>query len=68
MSFKPEVMVTGESDWLANGLCFATRQEAEDSAQDLTMRWTAVRDWRAVESTDPVNYSYHDHNLKGIET
>jgi hypothetical protein len=30
------------------------------------MRWTQVRDVRAVESDDPVNYSYHNRQLRHI--
>lgn len=54
MSWKPAVLVEGE--WSTNGQAFATVEEARDSAQALQGRWTLVRDWRAVESNDPVNY------------
>ena len=45
----PEGVFTG------NGLRFATREEAESYALDLALRWTAVADWRVVESTDEPN-------------
>jgi hypothetical protein len=32
------------------------------------MRWTSVRDTRVVECDDPVNYTYHDHQLRPIAT
>ena len=54
MSFKPEVMVEGK--WSQNGLAFATKEEAEESARSLMDRWFAVNDYRAVESDQPVNY------------
>lgn len=54
MSWKPEVFVDG--GWHSNALRFATKEEAQASAVDLKFRWTLVRDARAVESADPVNY------------
>lgn len=68
MSFKPEVQVIGEEGhWHANGLRFATREEAEASARDLAGRWTLVIAHRASESEDPVNYHYVDGKLIDIE-
>lgn len=59
-SFKPEVVVDASGKWYGNALRFATREEAEASARDLAYRWLAVREWRAVESDEPVNYRYVD--------
>jgi hypothetical protein len=56
-SFKAEVLADASGEFVSNGLRFATREAAESYAQDLAMRWTAVRDWRVVESTDPVTQS-----------
>ncbi len=55
MSFEPEVQTDTAGKWYGNSLRFATRAEAEAQVADLMMRWTAVRDTRVVESTDPVN-------------
>ena len=52
--------------WTTNGLRFATKQEAEDYVSELAIRWTAVRETRAVECDDPVNYTYHDHQLRPV--
>ena len=60
MSWKPEVIADATGKWCANGLAFGTYEEAMESALDLSMRWTAVRDWRAVESDEPVNYVWKD--------
>ena len=30
------------------------------------MRWTSVRETRVVESTDSVNYTYHDRKLRPL--
>jgi hypothetical protein len=64
MSFKPEVMVSGE--WSQNGLAFATEAEALQSAQDLMFRWMLVTDCRAVVSDQPVNYEIVDNVMKGV--
>lgn len=66
MSYKPEVIADSTGKWCGNGLRFATEKEAFDSASDLAMRWTAVRDFRASLSDDPVNYSYLDQQLTRI--
>ena len=47
-------------------LRFATREEAEANVQDLMIRWFAVRETRAVESDDPVNYRYVDGRLESL--
>jgi hypothetical protein len=65
MSWKPEVFVEGK--WSRNGLVFATREEAEANAKDLMWRWFLVRDSRAVEVEDRVNYTYHEGVLKSLE-
>ena len=55
-SYKPEVKAFGEDSFCCNGLCFATEQEAQESAKDLRSRWIMVEEIRAVESNDLVNY------------
>ena len=64
MSWKPEVIADNSGKWCGNGLCFATRDEADHYVVDLAMRWTAVRDTRVVESAEPVNYRWTE---KGLE-
>lgn len=54
-SFKVEVIADGSGKWCGNGLAYATREEAESYARDLASRWMAVRQWRVVESDQPVN-------------
>lgn len=58
MSWKPEVIADSSGQWVGNALRFATREEAEASVRDLAGRWTLVRQTRAVESPDPVNYAW----------
>lgn len=56
ISFAAEVQTAGDGDaWTGNALRFATKPEAEEYAKDLFSRWTAVKAFRVVESTDPVN-------------
>jgi hypothetical protein len=66
MSWKPEVIADSSGEWCGNGLRFATKQEAEDNVRDLEMRWYLVRETRVVESDDPVNYTYHDRQLRHV--
>ena len=66
-SFKPEVQTDFTGKWYGNALRFATREEAEANARDLAWRWLAVREWRAAESDEPVNYRYVDGQLIRIE-
>lgn len=67
MSWKPEVIADNSGKWVSNMLRFATREEAEQYVYDLAMRWTAVRDTRVVECDEPVEYTYHDRQLRPTE-
>jgi hypothetical protein len=53
-SYKAEVIADGSGTWCGNALRFATREAAEDYARDLSDRWTAVREWRVIESDEEV--------------
>jgi len=55
MSFAVEVIADGSSEFVGNGLRFATQMEAQSYAADLKARWSAVRSTRTTESTEPVN-------------
>ena len=58
MAWKPEVVADNTGEWVGNGLRFATKEEAEANVLNLAMRWTAVRETRAVEVDEPVNYRW----------
>lgn len=60
MSWKPEVLVSGESNWNGNALRFATKEEAEKNVADLFSRWMLVKETRVVEVDEPVNYRWDD--------
>lgn len=49
-SWKAEVQADSSGTWSGNALRFATENEAENYARDLYSRWTAVRQYRVVES------------------
>lgn len=58
MPFKAEVIADDSGKFVGNALVFETEKEAEDYARDLYSRWTLVREWRVVETTDPVSYTF----------
>ena len=63
-TWKPEVKVAGNGEkWSQNGLVFATRHEALQSARALMDRWLLVVDCRAVPSDHPVKYSIVNNEL-----
>lgn len=64
MSYKPEVFV--DNQWAGNALVFASAAEASISAQDLFNRWLKCKDWRVVESEDPVNYQIVDGKMIAV--
>lgn len=54
-SYKVEVIADSSGEWCSNLLRFETREQAEAYGQDLSWRWTAVRDWRVSESDEEPN-------------
>lgn len=54
VSYAAQVIADSTGKWCGNSLRFATSQEADRYARNLTARWTAVRQHRVVESADPV--------------
>ena len=66
MSWKPEVQTVGSEKWSQNGLAFATKEEAERWAFDLMLRWTAVENYRAAESDEPVTHVLVDNRLEHV--
>lgn len=64
-SYRPEVLVEGK--WAANGLRFASPEEAFGSLMALRMRWWVPTDGRVTESEDPINYRFVDGKDVRIE-
>ena len=55
VSWAAEVIADSSGKFCGNALRFATKEEAEVYARDLFSRWTSVKEYRVVESADPVN-------------
>jgi hypothetical protein len=66
-SWKPEVKTGKDPKWYGNALAFATKEEAQQNAEDLMMRWWNVVDYRAVESEDPITHVWADGKLALIK-
>jgi hypothetical protein len=60
MAWKNEVQADNSGTWSTNALRFATKEEAEAYGLDLYQRWTLVREYRATETDEPVNYRFVD--------
>ena len=56
-----------EGKWAANGLRFASPEEAFGSLMALRMRWWVATDGRVTESEDPINYRFVDGKDVRIE-
>lgn len=67
MSYAMEVITDSSGKFGGNAVRLATHHEAEAYARNLMGRWMAVRDWRVVESTDPVNYKFENDVLAPVE-
>jgi hypothetical protein len=57
-SWKAEVLADSSGHYASNALRFATQAEAGSYAIDLFHRWSAVKSWRTVPSSDPVTYAW----------
>lgn len=68
MSWAAEVQTGTDPKFYGNALRFETKEEAETYVFDLMCRWTAVRDTRVVESTDPVTHKIVDNTVKRIDS
>lgn len=57
-SWKAEVLADSSGHYASNALRFATQAEAGSYAIDLFHRWSAVKSWRTVPTSDPVTYAW----------
>lgn len=60
MSYKPGVVTDDSGKLYTNALAFATREEAQASADELMSRWLLVRSTGVIESDEAVNYRFVD--------
>ncbi len=65
-SWAAEVIADNSGKFCGNGCRFATKEEAELYAVDLSLRWTLVREHRVVESNEPVNYEFKDGRHRSL--
>ena len=63
VSWAAEVIADDSGKFCGNALRFATYEEAEQYALDLSWRWTLVVAHRVVRSQDPVNRRWEDGKL-----
>lgn len=68
MAWKPEMKIVNENKWSRNALVFATKEEAEQNAYDLFMRWSACEEYRAVEVDEPIKHVYIKGELREYAT
>ena len=57
-TYKPTIKPFNEEKFYTNGQTFATKAEAEASAEARYNRWSQADDWGVEESTEPVNYKW----------
>lgn len=70
MSWKPAVKVSGENDFILNGLTFATEAEALGNARTVKAGWSMVDEVKAVEvdtAENPVNRKWIDGKTEMIK-
>ena len=49
--YQVRVKVSGEPNYIVNGLTFGSEEKASEYARNLARQWTAVEDW-IVEKED----------------
>ena len=63
MSYMAEVIADNSGKWCANKLRFEDEEQAWAYGNDLSMRWTSVRQMRVAKSDDPVNARWNAGRL-----
>lgn len=68
-NFKYGMILKGQAEPSFNAVVLATREEADDAARELMLRWFApITGWDVVESDEPVNYTFDwDNGLQSLE-
>ena len=46
-----------EDSWATNAMKYDTVEEAEEAAENLFMRWTAVNKWRVMDADKQTTYA-----------
>jgi hypothetical protein len=63
-SFKVELIADTTGEWYGNQPRFATAEEAELYASDISSRWTSVRQSRVVPDEQPANYVWRGRAIE----
>lgn len=58
-TYAVEVVAYATGKWIPNGMKFRTVEEAKAYGMSLGERWTAVRNWRVVQTTVVVVFLQH---------
>jgi hypothetical protein len=58
MSYKVEIKVVNDEKYYPNGIALATREEAEEYGKHKLATWMMADEYRVIESTEPVNYTF----------
>ncbi len=58
--YKVEVIADSSGKYCGNGLTFDTVDKAQTYAENLMLRWSAVRSWRVIDGNGnvPVEWEY----------
>lgn len=70
MSFKPEVIADSSGKWCGNALRFPTGSPPRKRPKPRWLIWPVAGflcETRAVESDDPINYSWRNGKLIAVE-
>jgi len=59
MTYRYQVNTHGDpaDSFAGNAVTFETSEEARDAAENLFDRWTAVKFWRVVDSSETVHFT-----------
>ncbi len=52
--YKVQVIADSTGKWIDNGLKFKTIEDAEEYAENLAARWSAVLQWRVIDPSRPI--------------
>tara|TARA_R110000803_G_scaffold33582_1_gene73454 strand:+ start:1112 stop:1306 length:195 start_codon:yes stop_codon:yes gene_type:complete len=63
MNYKPMFIFKG-GEIAGNAQVFATEIEAENSAKARFMNWTMPTGWEVQETEEPVNYHWHNGDIR----
>lgn len=66
VSYAPQVIADSSGQFCGNACRYATPDEADNAARELSSRWMLVRETRVVATSDPVNYRWDPERYRGV--